>query len=258
MRGLGVQGGEPAAGGRTAARARARARSRGRGGGSVCPLHGSAAGQPHSPRPRPRAAITAAVATAAAPSTAAAPDDDRAAILDALRQLRKGTRARGTAARARRRRRSGIAPGAEAGPHWRPRKLARPLRRQRRIGEGGSRVRRGAWAPLETPTVPDAAGQRAEARPRSPAEPPVQMTGRVTALVCCPSPQTVNLSCRDPEWGGACVCSLRSVGSYQDECASCSHLCKEGKSCPGVRLRARPLPPACLRTGFEPQHCKRK
>lgn len=78
----------------------------------MCPLHGSAAGQPHCPRPRPRAAVTAAVATAAAPSIAAAPDDDRAAILDALRQLRKGTRARGTAARAQRRRRSGIAPRA--------------------------------------------------------------------------------------------------------------------------------------------------
>lgn len=66
----------------------------------MCPLHGSAAGQPHCPRPRPRAAVTAAVATAAAPSTAAAPDDDRAAILDALRQLRKGTRVRPRGGRA--------------------------------------------------------------------------------------------------------------------------------------------------------------
>lgn len=41
----------------------------------MCPLHGSAAGQPHCPRPRPCAAVTAAVATATAPSTAAAPDD---------------------------------------------------------------------------------------------------------------------------------------------------------------------------------------
>lgn len=54
----------------------------------MCPLHGAAAGRPHCPLPRPRAAVTAAVATAAAPSTAAAPDDNRAAILDALRQLR--------------------------------------------------------------------------------------------------------------------------------------------------------------------------
>jgi hypothetical protein len=71
----------------------------------VCPLHGSAAGQPHCPRPRPCAAVTAAVATATAPSTAAAPDDDRAAILDALRQLRK---ARGLAGRPRVRSADGV------------------------------------------------------------------------------------------------------------------------------------------------------
>lgn len=108
-------------------------------------------------------------------------------------------------------------------------------------------ARRGAWAPPETPTVPDAARQRAEARPRSPAEPPSPIQGRAALmtgrLVCCPSPQTVNLSC---QWGGACVCSSRSVGSCPDVCASCSHLCKKGKSCPGVTVRARPLPPACL------------
>lgn len=117
----------------------------------MCPLHGSAAGQPHCPRPRPRAAVTAAVATAAAPSTAAAPDDDRAAILDALRQLRKGTRARGTAARAQRSRRRESRPAPKSvctegrgGP-------ARPLRTQRRPRGAGSRVKRGIWAPPETP-----------------------------------------------------------------------------------------------------------
>lgn len=99
-------GGEPCGGlgvgrergrGKAAADGRARAppaRWR-RGGGSGCQLHGSAAGQPHCPRPRPRAALTAAVATATAPSTAAAPDDDRAAILGARRRLRQGARVRG-------------------------------------------------------------------------------------------------------------------------------------------------------------------
>lgn len=114
-------GGEPCGGlgvgrergrGKAAADGRARAppARRRRGGGSGCRLHGSAAGQPHCPRTRPRAALTAAVATATAPSIAAAPDDDRAAILGARRQLRQERGPAGAGARAQRRRRSGIAP----------------------------------------------------------------------------------------------------------------------------------------------------
>lgn len=66
------------------------------------------------------------------------------------------------------------------------------------------------------PAVRGAAGQRAKACPRSPREPPsliqgraTQMTGRVTAPVCCPSPspQTVNLSCRGSGVGRG-VCPL--------------------------------------------------
>lgn len=105
----------------TAARARAPDSAEGNGGGAVYPLRGSAAGppRPHSPRPRPRAAaaVTAAVpaaATAAAPSTAATPDDDRAAILGTLRQRRKAARACGTATRSKRRLRSGIATSLSA------------------------------------------------------------------------------------------------------------------------------------------------
>lgn len=110
----------------------------------MCPLRGSAAGQPHCPRPRPRAAATAAVATAAAPSAAAAPDDDRAAILGALRQLRKGTRTRGLSARARRIPRSGIAPAPRTGrkraaaPRGGGSGPSRWLRRQRKTAKGRS------------------------------------------------------------------------------------------------------------------------
>lgn len=97
MRVAGVEGGGGGSPLRTATRARPRLDQRKLGGGAASPLHGSAAGPPrppHSPRPRPRAAaaVTAAVAapaTAAAPSAAATPDDDRAAILGALRQRRK-------------------------------------------------------------------------------------------------------------------------------------------------------------------------
>lgn len=105
VRVAGVEGGEPAPDG--GARARPRLGQGKQGGRAASPLHGSAAGPPrlpHSPLPRPRAAaaVTAAVAaaaTAAAPSATATPDDDRAAILGALRQRRKAARACGTAAR---------------------------------------------------------------------------------------------------------------------------------------------------------------
>lgn len=167
---------------RTDARARPRLGQGKQGGEAASPLHGSAAGPPrlpHSPRPRPRAAaaVTAAVAaaaTAAAPSAAATPDDDRAAILGALRQRRKAAPACGTAARSQRRPRPGIAPSQSArrkrtsgmkGPcEWR-----RPQRQERRGGEGGAcaeevRGERGADA-----RSPRSAEQRPERRSGYPA-----------------------------------------------------------------------------------------
>lgn len=152
-----VGGGSPL---RTATRARPRLDQRKLGGGAASPLHGSAAGPPrppHSPRPRPRAAaaVTAAVAapaTAAAPSAAATPDDDRAAILGALRQRRKAAPACGTTARSQRRPLSGIAPSQTArrkrasgmsGPrHWRrphasSEGVGKVGRARRKLGEKG-------------------------------------------------------------------------------------------------------------------------
>lgn len=122
----------------------------------MCPLHGPAAGQPHCPRPGTCAAVTAAVAVATAPSTAAAPDDDRAAILGALRQRRKGTRARGPVARARRRRRSGIAPAPRAGRKGAAAPRGGGSWRGRYADSVGARTAEagrvpGAWAPLGTP-----------------------------------------------------------------------------------------------------------
>lgn len=143
------RGGEPALDGRVRARPRL---GQGKQGGGACPLHGSAAGlprPPHSPRPRSRAAaatVTAAVsaaARAAAPSATATPDDDRAAILGAMRQRRKAAPACGTTARSQRRPRSGIAPSQSARRKpasersW-PRDYRRPLRRQRRRRTGGA------------------------------------------------------------------------------------------------------------------------
>lgn len=140
---------------RTAARSRARPRlDQGKqGGGAAYPLHNSAAGPPrppHSPRPRPRAtvALRAAVpdaATAAAPSAATTPDDDRAAILGALRQRRKAAPACGTATRSQRRPRSGIEPSQSARRKRalemsEPRDWRRPLRQERRGGVGKART----------------------------------------------------------------------------------------------------------------------
>lgn len=115
VRVAGVEGGERA-------HARPRLGQGKQGGGAAYPLHSSVADPPqppHSPRPRTRAAaaVTAAVpaaATAAAPSATATPDDDRVAILGALRQRRKTAPPCGTATRSQRRPRSGIAPSQSA------------------------------------------------------------------------------------------------------------------------------------------------
>lgn len=144
---------------RTAARARARPRlGQGKQRGEAAPLlHGSAAGPPrppHSPRPRPRAAaavtaVVPAAATAAAPTAAATPDDNRAAILGALRQRRTAAPACGTAAHSPQRLRSEIAPSQcarrkRASGMRGPRGARWPLRQERRGGVGGARAERSA------------------------------------------------------------------------------------------------------------------
>lgn len=119
-----------------------------------------------------------------------------------------GVRARGLAGRLRVRssaqrsatqlwRRSGIAPGAQARPPWKPRELARPLRRQRRAGEPRKpgEARRGGRVghPPRPPRSRAAAAQGAEASPRSPGERPSRIQGRAAqdGEGCCPSAQTV-------------------------------------------------------------------